>query len=333
MVAICVAQADHGINAAGGFPAVFFLCRESCLLLRHIFIIFLGATAFFWSLLINKKKILLCRTLKNYVEISGKVVFKQYWQADERGKLKVKHIVQFSGGAASAYVAWLVVQEFCKENTILLFHDTKAEHPDAERFRKQVSEFIGVPITEVSDGRDLWEVIKDNHCLPSSFIPFCTRVLKQEPAEAFYKEFDEQGIEYMLYNGLGPEEWPRVQRSIVRGEVAGRTVRCLLAERQISNVEVKKIIRDEWKICLPEPYMHLKHNNCIPCFKAGKGHFYKVWQNYPLEFAKAVQMEELIGHTVFKYKSLAELAKHWEQQDINQPLDFGDEGLPCVCSA
>ena len=245
----------------------------------------------------------------------------------------MKHIVQFSGGAASAYVAWLVANEFGKENTILLFHDTKSEHPDADRFRKQVSEFIGVPITEVSDGRDLWEVIKDNHCLPSSFIPFCTRVLKQEPAEAFYKELDKQGIEYTLYNGLGVEEIGRVQRSIVRGEVAGRTVRCLLAERNISDKEVKRTIRDDWRICLPEPYLYLSHNNCIPCFKAGKGHFYKVWQHYPEQFERAIQMEELTGHTVFKDTSLAELAEFWAQQDINQPLDFGDEGVPCMCAS
>jgi len=64
LASICVTQVDHGINSAGGFPAVFFLCRESCLLLRHIFIIFLGATAFFWSLLINKKKNIIMQEFK-----------------------------------------------------------------------------------------------------------------------------------------------------------------------------------------------------------------------------------------------------------------------------
>lgn len=244
----------------------------------------------------------------------------------------MKHIVQFSGGAASAYVAWLVVQEFGKENTILLFHDTKAEHPDAYRFRKQVSEFVGVPITEVSDGRDLWEVIKDNGCLPSYHIPFCTRILKQEPAEFFYDELDKQGIKYTIYNGLGIEEWQRVQRSIIRGEVAGRKVRCLLAEKRISNNEVKKTIRDKWRICLPEPYLYLTHNNCIPCFKAGKGHFYKVWRHYPEQFERAKQMEELVGHTVFKDKSLSELESEWVAAGEQLELDFGEEGVPCMCA-
>lgn len=243
----------------------------------------------------------------------------------------VKHIVQFSGGAASTYVGWLVAQEFGEQNTILLNHDpgAGAEHPDTKRFLRQASEYIGVPITQADDGRGLWEVIEDEQCLPIHFIPFCTRILKIDPGEKYLKQLNEP---FILYNGLGPEEINRVQRSVLRGEVLGRAVRCLLAERNITIAECKRIIRDEWKICLPEPYLHLSHNNCIPCFKAGKGHFYKVWQNYPAEFQKAVEMEELIGHTVFKDKSLTELAAHWAQQDINHELDFGGEGLPCMCA-
>jgi len=82
-------------------------------------------------------------------------------------------------------VAKYVADKYGKENTILLFHDTKSEHPDSYRFREQVAKYVGVPITEVSDGRDLWELINDNKSLPSSFIPFCTRILKFEQGEKF----------------------------------------------------------------------------------------------------------------------------------------------------
>ena len=91
----------------------------------------------------------------------------------------MKHICLFSGGAGSAYMSWLVAKEY-PNDTILLFNQTKSEHPDADRFRKQIANYIGLPITEISDGRDLWELIDDNKCLPSSFIPFCSRILKQE---------------------------------------------------------------------------------------------------------------------------------------------------------
>ena len=90
----------------------------------------------------------------------------------------MKHIVMFSGGAASAYLAKLVVDERGADNTVLLHTPVYAEHPDADRFRKEVSEFIGVEITEQADGRSLWELIADYNALPSHFMPFCTQQLK-----------------------------------------------------------------------------------------------------------------------------------------------------------
>ena len=67
----------------------------------------------------------------------------------------LKHIVMFSGGAGSSLVAKLVADEFGKENTILLHTPTYAESPDADRFRQQVADYIGLPITVQEDGRSL----------------------------------------------------------------------------------------------------------------------------------------------------------------------------------
>ena len=241
----------------------------------------------------------------------------------------MKHIVQFSGGAASAYVGWLVAQEFGKENTILLHQDTKAECADTQRFLQQVSDYIGIEITEQSDGRDLFQVIDDNNCIPSSFIPFCTTILKLKPAEKYLKTLTEQ---FILYNGLGMEEWGRVQKATARAQQAGRTVRSLLYERQIPNSEVKRIIREEWKICLPEAYKYLSHNNCIPCFKAGQAHFRKVLKHYPEQFAKAKAIEEKLAHTVFKDVSLAELEYKWSAGTEDNLFDDEEVGIPCMCS-
>lgn len=237
------------------------------------------------------------------------------------------HIVQFSGGAASAYVGWLVAKEH-PDNTILLFHDTKTEHEDADRFRRQVAEYIGLPITEVSDGRDLWQVIEDNGIFPDSFKGFCTRILKVEQKEKYCKSLTEP---FILYNGFGPDEWRRVQRATIRNEVRGWVEKSPLFELGITNEQVKKIIRDEWKICLPQPYIYLNHNNCIPCFKASKGHFYKVWKHYPEQFQKAKEYEEKIGHTALSDISLAELERAW-QNSVNVEFDFAEESIPCMCA-
>ena len=237
------------------------------------------------------------------------------------------HIVQFSGGAASAYVAKLVAEEN-HGKTILLFHDTKAEHPDAYRFRRQVAKYIGLPITEASDGRDLWQVIEDNNCLPSDRIPFCSEILKINPAKKFYKTLNEP---YTLYNGFGVFEWNRVLKARLWAQIDGYQTRSPLCDRMITDGEVKRVIRDEWKICLPQPYQYLQHNNCIPCFKGGKGHFLKVWKHYPEEFLKAIEMEKEIGYTVFKDKCLAELAERWAKGLDQEELEM-ECAVPCMCA-
>ena len=238
----------------------------------------------------------------------------------------MKHIVQFSNGAGSAWVAWWVLQNFPKEDVILLNHDPGAEHKDSKRFQRQVSKFLDHPITEASHDKTLWELIEEQACLPSSFIPWCTRLLKSEPAEKFYKSLDE---EFVMYNGFGKNEWRRVQKATARAESEGRKVRSPLFELGMTGEDAKDVIRNEWKICLPEPYMYLQHNNCIPCFKAGQGHFKAVAKQYPKEYEKACQMEELTGHTVFKNTTLRKLQKvAINEQDQLELFD----STPCMCA-
>jgi hypothetical protein len=97
---------------------------------------------------------------------------------------------------------------------------------------------------------------------------------------------------------------------------------------------LKTIIKEDWKICLPETYKYLRHNNCIPCFKGGIGHFKRVWRYYPEYFQKAVDKENQIGKTVFKEQSLTEYAKDWQKELDNNIELFTDEELdnnvPCM---
>lgn len=61
----------------------------------------------------------------------------------------MKHIVCFSGGHSSAIAAVEVVRKFGAEDTILLNHDLcpRTEDADIKRFKKQVSDYLDVPIT------------------------------------------------------------------------------------------------------------------------------------------------------------------------------------------
>jgi 3'-phosphoadenosine 5'-phosphosulfate sulfotransferase (PAPS reductase)/FAD synthetase len=97
----------------------------------------------------------------------------------------MKHIVLFSGGANSSYAAYLVLQKIKKKDVILLHTPTYSEDKDADRFRKEISEYLNHPITEQADGRNIWELIRDRKYIPSQFMPFCTQQLKINQSEKF----------------------------------------------------------------------------------------------------------------------------------------------------
>lgn len=248
----------------------------------------------------------------------------------------MKHVVLFSGGAASSYVAYLVKKEQEKngnlKDIVLLHTPTLSECEDSEKFRLKVSRYLKIPMTVWGRGEDIWDCIDRNNAIPGQFMPFCTHQLKQQMKEEYYKYLKSIGEEFIEYIGFGVDEWQRMQKAVARAEQKGRKVRFPLIEQKMKSEEVKRIIQEEWKIQLPSAYKTLKHNNCIPCFKGGKKYFYDVYKNYPEQFKKAQEKENAVGYTVFKDTSLEKLGekfennKKWEEQQM-ELKDF----IPCDC--
>ena len=63
-----------------------------------------------------------------------------------------RHVVCFSGGHSSALVAIEVVRRYGREGVVLLNHDISAavEDADINRFKCEVADYIGIPITYAS---------------------------------------------------------------------------------------------------------------------------------------------------------------------------------------
>ena len=59
------------------------------------------------------------------------------------------HIVCLSGGESSAIVAIEVCRKFGIDDVVLLNHDisSKVEDVDVKRFKKEISNYLGLPIT------------------------------------------------------------------------------------------------------------------------------------------------------------------------------------------
>lgn len=244
----------------------------------------------------------------------------------------MKHVVLFSGGLSSAYVAYLVLQEQDKKDVVLLHTPTYSENHDADTFRHEVARYLGMPITEWGLGLDIWELIEKNNCIPGQFIPFCTQQLKQKMKEEYYKHLKEIGEDFIEYVGFGIEEWKRVQKATARNAQMGREVRFPIFDNRIPGEEIKRVISEEWGIKLPSAYEHLNHNNCIPCFKAGQKYWKVYYKHYPEAFMKAIEYEDKIGYTVFKGKTLRELKDKWDIEQEEKDIQVGlDELIPCEC--
>ena len=72
------------------------------------------------------------------------------------------HVIMYSGGKASWLAAHLVANKYSESDVKLLFTDTKTEDEDLYRFLYEGAEALDLPLVHLSEGRDIWEVFKDN---------------------------------------------------------------------------------------------------------------------------------------------------------------------------
>jgi hypothetical protein len=139
----------------------------------------------------------------------------------------MKHLVQFSTGAASAEVAWRVVAEYGTDGVVLLTADTRAEDEDNWRFAREVVTRLGCEWVILSDGRTPMQAGRDERCVPSNRMAVCSKILKRKVLDAYRAEhFDPAAtIVYLGYDWTEPH---RVEAA--RKHWAPWTVECPLTQ-------------------------------------------------------------------------------------------------------
>lgn len=262
-----------------------------------------------------------------------------------------KKIVCFSGGHSSALEAIETARKYGTEGMILLNHDISphVEHKDIKRFKQEVAEHIGLPVTYAN--MPGWEttpplaVAVANKAFKAFTRPaFCTSRLKTEP---FYKWLEENGApgDWVIY-GFDAEETGRMNRRSDIMNAMGYKAVFPLADWQRTIWATEEV-----GIARPSTYATYKHANCIGCLKAGKQHWYCVYCLRPDIWEEAKAAEAEIGYSIIKGIYLKELesefqkmrdtlhiiptdktnsARFWKQ--VREAMPEEQLEIPCDCS-
>lgn len=191
----------------------------------------------------------------------------------------------FSGGVGSWAAAKRVAAQHGTDNLTLLFCDTRNEDADLYRFLPEAARNVGGELVRLCEGRNIWQVFRDERFLGNSRVAPCSKILKRDLANAWLAANCHPG-ESVLYFG---HEWAEAHR--VAGERdrrPGWTVEApLSAAPFLEKADILAWLRREG-IEPPRLYAAgFHHNNCGGgCVKAGVGHFAHLLRVLPCVYAE-----------------------------------------------
>lgn len=214
-------------------------------------------------------------------------------------------MVGFSGGVTSAWCAGWALRNYPREEVVLLWHDTKEEHADTYRFLRQMSEKLGVPITERSDGRSVTEVFRDEGYLGNNRNAMCSRILKAEQGSRFIRELKEEGFAVYKVIGYSAREPDRVQRMVGYGLAEGFTPIFPIIKEGVTKQQCADWCTAQG-VCPSAMYLWAEHANCEGCVKGGRAYWLKVAEHAPDVFEQRAKLEEEFGHQILGGERIGE---------------------------
>lgn len=205
----------------------------------------------------------------------------------------VGRVVMFSGGIGSWAAAARVIERQGRAGVTLLFADTRMEDADLYRFLDDCERDLGVPVTRIADGRDIWTVFRDVRFLGNTRADPCSRVLKREPMRRWLEDNCDPATT-TVYLGYEWTEAHRVERAARFWEPW--RVESPAAERPY--LTKPQMIAWARSRGLEPPRLYglgFAHNNCGGgCVKAGIGQFVRLHEALPEVYASWEREEEAL---------------------------------------
>lgn len=214
-------------------------------------------------------------------------------------------VVMFSGGLGSYWAARRAVARFGAAHTALLFTDTTDEDPDLYRFLAEAAADVGCEVVNLADGRNVWEVFRDEQSIGNTRRDPCSKILKRLPSRRWLAANRDPAITCLAF-GIGWQEDHRYdgdpmplsdQRRGVKN-VYGRlgwphVWAPLLETPWMTDLDLQQATEARG-IRIPALYrLGFQHNNCGGfCVKAGAGQFAHLLRVLPQRYAYHEAQEE-----------------------------------------
>ena len=240
-----------------------------------------------------------------------------------------KIVSWWSGGITSAVACKIAIDLYGKDNSRVIMIDTKNEHPDTYRFKKDCEDWYGIEI-EVITGigekyGNIFDVWRKHKSLNTATGAICSTNLKRLVREKWEKtntykhqvfgfEFDKKEMNRALSMTLNHGERTRAIYPLL-----------LLG---YDKKDCIKIVEDAG-IKIPEMYLlGFQNNNCFGtgCVQGGIGYWQKMREEFPDKFDVMADMEheltELKGEPVTMLKDQSNEAKAKMKIDPKAHLVF-----------
>jgi hypothetical protein len=235
----------------------------------------------------------------------------------------MRHVIMFSGGIGSWATAKRVAEQHGTQDMVLVFADVKGDNPsphvgedeDTYRFIKDAAENIGAELVIVKDGRDIWQVFKDDRFLGNSRLANCSKFLKQRPSRKWLEENcpPEDTVVYVGIDWTETKRLPAIEKAYLP----------YLAKAPLCDppfLDKQDMIAWAESEGLKPPRLYEKgfpHNNCGGgCVRAGQGQFKLLLEQDPARYAvweqKEQELRDYLGKDVaiLRDRSKAKIAEY-----------------------
>jgi hypothetical protein len=211
----------------------------------------------------------------------------------------MKHVVMFSGGLGSWMTARLVAEEHGTADLFLVFADVKGNNPsphagedeDTYRFIKEAATDVGGELVWLNEGRDIWQVFKDNRFLGNTRLANCSKFLKQQPCREWL-DANCDPADTTVYVGI---DWTEIHRlPAIENSYKPFIAAAPLTEPPYytkQQIMAECVRRD---IAIPRLYRSgFPHNNCGGgCVRAGQAQFALLLREHPERYLYWEQNEQ-----------------------------------------